>query len=152
MLFPWRALNRRHLVTTQCARGEERKRRRLAEEELWDISERAFQAYGEQLENMTEFKYPGRVMEAGDEEWWSVAGNLQKARKSWVRMSRIFSQEGADPKVSGQFFKAVVQAVFLFGAETWVLTPQMEQALISFKKRVTQRLTGRNPRSREGGS
>ena len=37
MLVPWRALNRRHLVTAQCARGEERKIRWLAEEELWEI-------------------------------------------------------------------------------------------------------------------
>ena len=34
MLFPWRALNGRHLVTAHCARGAERKRRRLVEEEL----------------------------------------------------------------------------------------------------------------------
>ena len=49
MMFPWRALNGRHLSTAQCDRGVERNRRRLAEEELRDISERAFQAYGAPL-------------------------------------------------------------------------------------------------------
>ena len=42
MLVPCRALNRRHLVTYQCARGVERKRMRLAEEELRESSERDF--------------------------------------------------------------------------------------------------------------
>ena len=34
MLVPWRALNGRHLSTYLCAKGDEKKRRRLAEEEL----------------------------------------------------------------------------------------------------------------------
>ena len=38
MLVPWRALNGRNLSTTHCTRGAERKIRRLAEEELREIS------------------------------------------------------------------------------------------------------------------
>ena len=82
----------------------------------------------------------------------AVAGNLQKARKSWGRMSRILSWEGADPKVLGHFFKAVVQVMLLFREETWVLTPRMEQALSSFKHRVAQRLIGRQTGRRGDGS
>ena len=52
----------------------------------------------------------------------------------------------------GKFFKAVTQAVLLFGAETWVLTPNMERALSSFQHRVARRLTGRQPRIRGDGS
>ena len=59
MLFPWRALNRRHLATDQWTRGAEQKIRRLAEEELREILERGFQAYGTTLENVTAFKYQG---------------------------------------------------------------------------------------------
>ena len=40
----------------------------------------------------------------------------------------------------------VTQAVLLFGAETWVLTPRMERALDSFQNRVARRLTGGQPR------
>ena len=78
--------------------------------------ERAFQAYGAPLENMTAFKYMGRLMTAGDDDLPEVVGNLQNSRKSWGRMSRVFIREGVDPKVSGQFFKAVIKAVLLFGA------------------------------------
>ena len=81
MLVPWRALNRRHLATAQCAKGAERKRRRFAEEELWEILERAFQAYGESLETVTLFKYMERVLMAGDNDWPEVEGNPRKASK-----------------------------------------------------------------------
>ena len=56
LLFPWRSLNRRHPATAQCARGAERNRWRLAEEELREITERAFEAYGASLENVAVFK------------------------------------------------------------------------------------------------
>ena len=58
------------------------------------------------------------------------------------QLSRIMSQEGADPKVLGNFYKAVAQAVFLFGAETWVLTPRIERALGSFQHRFARRISG----------
>ena len=117
--------------------GAVRKRRRLAEDKLWERSERAFQAYGAPLENVTVFKYLGRVTTTGDDDWPAVEGNLQKVRKSCGRMSRILSREGEDPKVLGRFVNVVVQAVWLFGAETWVLTPSMERALSSFQHRDT---------------
>ena len=44
-----KALNGRHLGTSQCRTGTERKRRRLAEAEMRVTSERAFHAYGEQI-------------------------------------------------------------------------------------------------------
>ena len=48
-MVPWRDLNRRNLATAQCAKGAERKQRVLEEEELWESSERYFQAYGKPL-------------------------------------------------------------------------------------------------------
>ena len=125
MLVPWRALNGRHKDTAMCRSGAERKRRRLAESEIRESTERAFEAYGEQLESVPRFTYLGRVMTAGDDDWPAVAGNLAKARRSWERLQRILGREGATSRILGSFFKAVVQQVLLFGAETWVVTPKM---------------------------
>ena len=58
-------MNRRHLATAQCAREVERNCIRLADEEMQDIFERAFHAYGKLLETVTLFKYLGRVITAG---------------------------------------------------------------------------------------
>ena len=91
------------------------------------------------------FKYLGWILTAGDENWPAVTGNLVKARNSWGRLTRILIREGADKRISGTFFKAVVQQVLLFGAETWVLTPRIERALDSFMHGSARRITGRQP-------
>ena len=44
------------------------------------------------------------------------------------------------------FYKAVVQAVLLYGSETWVLTQSMRNVLTGFHHRVARRLSGRMPR------
>ena len=56
IMVPWKSLNGCHVTTTQCAKGAERKRRRLVEEELWDSAERAFQDYRRPLVTATSFK------------------------------------------------------------------------------------------------
>ena len=121
-----------------CKSGVERKRRRLAEAEIRESTEMAFEAYGEQFELVRRFTYLGRVMTAGDDDWPAVAGNLKKAQRIWGR-------------ISGSFFKAVVQQVLLFGAETWVVTPKMERALSGFLHGAARRLTRRQARRGKNG-
>ena len=98
MLVPLRALKSRHHATAMCRKGAERKRWRMAEAELWDSTERVFEAYGKPLETVATLKYLGRVMTAGDDNWPAVAGYLVKARKSCGRLSRILIREGADKR------------------------------------------------------
>ena len=93
-------LNGRHLGTEQCAKGAERKRRRLAETETRENLERAFHAYGQLMEAVLEFRYLGRLLTATDDDWTAVAGNINKARRSWGRLAQVLGREGVDPKVS----------------------------------------------------
>ena len=76
---------------------------------------------------------------------------MAKAWKSWGRMQEILRREGATPRISGNVFKAVVQQVLLFRAETWVVTPEMEQALSGFLHGAARRLTGRQARREKDG-
>ena len=77
--------------------------------------ERDFQAYGRPFDAVTYFKCMGQFLTAVDDDWPAVVGNLTKVWKSWERLSRILGQEGANMRVSGMFFKVVVQAVMLLG-------------------------------------
>ena len=81
-----------------------------------------------------------------------MAGNLGKARKSWGRLQGVLSREGATKQVSGNFFKAVVQQVLLFGGETWVLSPIMDRALSAFIHGLEIRITVRQPRRGRDGN
>ena len=100
----------RHLETNQCRTGAERKIRRLASAEGEAATERAFHAYGKRMQSVTEFRYLGRILTSTDNDWPAVARNLQKARVTWGRLARILGQEGADPKVSRNFYIAVTHS------------------------------------------
>ena len=72
------------------------------------------------------------MLSAADDDWPAVVQNIVKVRTVWWIMSRILIREGARPRVSGVFFKAAVQSVLIFGAETWVVTPCMVRSLGGF--------------------
>ena len=74
MFVPWRVLNGRHKSATMCKRGAERKRRRLAEAEIRESTEMAFEVYGQHIQSVPWFTYLRRVMTEGDGDWPAVAG------------------------------------------------------------------------------
>ena len=67
-----------------------------------ESTEMAFEVYGKQLKTVPSFKYVGRILTAGGDDWPAVAGNLGKARKSWGQLKRILSREGAYNRVLGK--------------------------------------------------
>ena len=62
--------------------------------------ERAFEVYGEPINNVSDFKYLGRVLTAGDDNWLATVGNLGKARKSWGRLSSVLLPTGPEPETT----------------------------------------------------
>ena len=129
MLVLWRSLNDMHWCTAQCRKGAERKQRRLSAEEERAVTSRAFILYGRPIEKVTSLQYLRRVILAADNGWPAVVRNLSRVRLVCKRMTIILSREGVDPRVSGFFFKVVVQAVLIFGSETWVSTHRMVRVL-----------------------
>ena len=126
---------------------------RLLEQALRDCQaakEVTFTASGDQLSSVEVFRYLGRLLSATDNDWPALHRNLAKARQRWAMISRVLAREGASPRVSGMFYKAVVQAVLLYGSETWVFTQSMYKALAGFHHRVARRLAGRMPRLEQG--
>jgi hypothetical protein len=89
--------------------------------------------------------YLGRLLSSDDDDWPAVLRNMAKTRQRWAYISRILRREGATPRISAMFNKAVVQTVLLFGSESWVLTPSMLDKLEGFHRQITRRLTGRSP-------
>ena len=112
MLVSRRALNGRHPATAQCAMGADRKKQWLAEAGLRESMERAFESYGDPPENVTEFNCLGRLLTALDDDWLAVVVSLSNVRKSLGWLLRILIREGAEPKVSGHFFKRCCRRCF----------------------------------------
>ena len=76
----------------------------MGEVEVRDSTEMVFEVYGKKIQSVPRFQYLGRILTEGDDNWPAVAGNLEKARKSWGRLQGILSREGATKWVSGNFF------------------------------------------------
>ena len=66
---------------------------------------------------------------------------LKKVRQVWGRLGKLLQREGMEPEVSEKLYHTVVQAVLLFGVETWVLLAPMMKSLeeenVSFLRQVT---------------
>ena len=58
-------------------------------------------------------------------------------------IARVVAKLQIPAKAAGMFYKAIVQAVLLYGSETWVVDPPMLNVLESFHNRVARKITGR---------
>ena len=65
---------------------------------MWESSERAFEAYREPIKKVLAFKYLGRVLTAGDNNWLAVVGNMGKARRSSGWLSQVLCLGGIRPE------------------------------------------------------
>ena len=131
-----------NLATAFFRRGEERKQRRLVEEEAWSGTEKVITPYWIPLAPVTSFKYLGRVLSASDENCPAVVQNLWQAQQKWVWLSRVLIREGVDDRTSGRIYVAVVQVVLIYRLDTWVTTPRIGMVLGGFHHRVAHRMTG----------
>ena len=78
---------------------------------------------------MKRFKYLGRLLDRSDDDRPAVLHNIRKARQVWGWLGKLLRREGSEPVVSEKFYRAVVQAVLLFGEETWVFMETIMQRL-----------------------
>ena len=99
-----------------------------------------FTIYGEELERVEVFKYLGRLLSMDDNDGPAIRANLTKARKTWARISRVLREDSVPPRVAGMFYKAVIQAVLLYGSESWNTTTSSRKVLEGFHLRAAWRM------------
>ena len=78
---------------------------------------------------MDSFKYLGQILHQVDDDWLAVLCNIWRARQFWGFLGKLLRREGLNPIIPEEFYCEVVQAVLLFGYESWVLTAEMLQKL-----------------------
>ena len=89
---------------------------------------------------MGSFRHLGRVESCTDSDWAALYTNLRRARYKWYKLQKILKREGANPRIFGMFYKAVVQTVLLFGCESWTMTDGMWTVLKGFHHRAARRM------------
>jgi hypothetical protein len=145
MFIPAKTLACGHRSPVCCRRGQELKCKRAAQRESRKADEVDFTVRGIPLDSVRAFLYLGHKLLSSENDWLDAIKNLVKARQRWARISRVLTREGANPRVSAVFYKAVIQTLLLYGSEIWLLTPRMLSKLEGFHQQIARRLTGRAP-------
>ena len=115
-----------------------------------DISERCsemeFSMYrgegGEMVEVVANFKYLGRTLDQMDDDWPAVRQNIMHTRLVLGMLGTLIRQEGGELKVSEMFYRAVEQAVLIFGSDTWALLAEIEQKVEGTHTCFLRKITG----------
>ena len=111
-----------------------------------------FNVGGVEIDRVERFRYLGRILDQDDDDTYALMRQLDRARAQWGRIGSVLRCEGVKPRTMGYFYKAIVQAVLLYGSESWVLNKSSMKQLRSFHSRVARFLTGRHIRQDADGT
>lgn len=78
--------------------------------------------YGNVLEQVEVLKYLGCLMSQDDDNIQAICVLMQKARATWARIGQVLWSENASPYVAARFYQVVIQAILLYGSESWVIS------------------------------
>ncbi len=95
-----------------------------------------FTVHRNALEKVEVFKYLGRMMMQDNNDIQAAGYQLRRARGTWACIGQVLRSENLTPRVAANFYKAVVQAVLLYGSETWNLTKAVLACLEGFHVRA----------------
>ncbi len=130
----------RHRYSQECQVGVERKQQRETAVASALALRQQFSVRGDVLERVEVFKYLGRLLSQDDDDIQAFRAQMRKARATWARVGQVLKSENASPFVAARFYQAVVQAILLYGSESWVLSKTAMARLEGFHIRCAYRM------------
>ena len=103
------------------------------------------------LECVHVFKYLGCLLTQDNDNMQAIRQQLRKARGVWARVGQVLRRENIALKTAAKFYKAVVQAILLYGSETWNLTKLALARLEGFHARAAYKMA-RKLRPKQGAN
>ena len=132
----------RHWKSDTCKKLQVRRSNEKAALKQWEAESVGFTINGEKIERVKEFRYLGRILTEDDDDSRCIEDQLKRARSRWWRMAKLLKREEVNSLYMGRFYMAVVQAVLLYGSESWTITLRDIEALERFQKKAVQYMTG----------
>ena len=151
-LFMKNANSEGHYATIDCVTFAERRARYFRTLRQAEALEVNFSIGGSEIERVSQFRYLGRILDENDDDSHALLRQLARARTKWARIAAVLRSQGVKPRAMGYFYKAVVQAILLYGSETWVVTENLLKQLQSFHARISRYIKGKHIRQNEDGS
>ena len=135
-----------HQKTTTCIKLSQKRKNEIQGKKQERADTVIFTINRVALERVKEFKYLGRILQDNDDDSTCIMENLKKARNRWNCIAKILKREGANAKCMSRFYMTVVQAVLLYGADSWTMTRRDMERMESFHKRAVRYMTGKHIR------
>ena len=111
-----------HWHTKECQVGvEHRKQQDTAILSALTLRQQ-FMVCGDVLERVEVLKYLGLMMAQDDDVIQAIRVQLRKARATWARAGQVLWSKNALSFIAVWFYQAIVQAILLYGSETWVIS------------------------------
>ena len=80
-----------------------------------------------------------------DNDWTELHQNIGKAHAIWRRLGKLLRRKGENTQLSVLLYREVIQAVLLFGLESWDLEDMMirnvESTHVGFLYQITGKQT-----------
>ena len=131
----------RHPSTPTCRKlKEQQKFERLAELQA-KADAVVFTIDGGAIERVTEFCYFRHVLAENNNNTRCVLRQLQRAHARWKSVSKVLRRNGANAWTMARFYLVVVQAVLLYGSDSWTITRRNMAMLDCFHKGVARHIT-----------
>ena len=132
----------RHSNSYTCKQGIAWRKHEAKQDEQYEAGLVRFYVEGQEIERVHQFRYLGRIITEDDSDTECIEDNLRKARSQWNSVARILKREGANSRCMAKFYTCVVQAVLLYGAESWTVSQRDKGKLQSFHRRAVRYITG----------
>ena len=141
-----------HQKTKTCLKGKKRRECEILQNKQAEADDVVFKVYGENLERVQEFKYLGRTLREDDDDTKTIVNQIKKARQKWNAIARILKREGANAKTMAKFYMAIVQAVLLYGSDSWTISKGNWRRLESFHKQALRHMSGKHIQKNQDGT
>ena len=143
---------RRHTGSSTCKKATQRRIHEQLQNKQAQGNSIGFLVNGKQIEKVREFRYLGRIFSDNDDDTQCIKDNIRKARQKWNSIAAILKREGANAICMARFYLAIIQAVLLYGADSWTITDQNLRLLRGFHWRAIRYMTGQHIRKERNGT
>ena len=134
-LFLHKEIDDQHSDSAWCRQIAKKRERERRIQDVVDCLEAQVNINGEDVKRVNKFKYLGRQISSDNSDFAAVQANIIKANCRWGELRRILKSKKISRLAHTTLYKVVVQAILLYGCESWELTPKLRSMLDAFHHR-----------------
>jgi Reverse transcriptase (RNA-dependent DNA polymerase) len=98
---------------------------------------------GEIIENVNDFKYLGSIISCDGDQNKDIDGRIDKAKTAFKGLYKgIWKRRDITMKTKFRVYRALIEPILLYGAESWTLTPKVKDKLDVFDNECLRTILG----------